>query len=223
MSFAALRNLGDCLVSEGVDRPALIEIGDEIGPRHYTYDALNAQANAVARGLAKCGLARGDRIAILAANRAEFVTTYFGIMRAGLVCVPINFKLGRPIIEAILRDSRSRLVFCDGERREACIPEIPAVDFDGRQGGFSGFVDPGHFESCLPGCDELALLLYTSGSKGQPKGVKLTHAGMLWAAGVRTGGGDGRPRARALIVAPLYHMNGLTNTTLQCLVRGSFV
>jgi long-chain acyl-CoA synthetase len=223
VSFDALRNLGDCLAATGDDWPALIEVGETSKPRKFTYNELNGQANAVARGLLKRGLSRGDRVAILAANRAEFVTAYFGIMRAGLVCVPINFRLPKRTIEGILRDSGCKLVFCDGERRDASINELPVVDFDASDVGFGGLLDLGDFDSYVPKPDDLALLLYTSGSKGHPKGVKLTHGGMLWAAGRRTGGGTRRPGVRSLIVAPLYHMNGLTNTTLQCLVRGSFV
>ena len=92
---------------------------------------LDAMANGVARALAKRGLARGDRVAILSANRAEYLAAYFGIMRAGFVAVPVNFKFPRETIHFIIRDSGAKLVFCDPPRRGIARPSLPVVVFGG--------------------------------------------------------------------------------------------
>src|SRR5262245_15525786 len=72
------------------DRPAIVELRDPARPRPVTFRELNAECDAVARGLKRAGLAPGDRIAILSLNRVEFVTTFLGAMRAGVVPVPVN-------------------------------------------------------------------------------------------------------------------------------------
>jgi acyl-CoA synthetase (AMP-forming)/AMP-acid ligase II len=92
-------NLGD-LIRRDLDpaKPALIDLGGETGPREFTYGQLDAMANAVARGLVKRGYQRGDRIGILSANRVENLAAYYGIMRAGLVAVPVNFRFPRAMI-----------------------------------------------------------------------------------------------------------------------------
>ena len=108
---------------------ALVDLGDERAPREFSFAALDAMANGVARALAKRGLGRGDRVAILAANRAEYLASVYGIMRAGFVAVPVNFKFPRATIEFILADCGARLVLCDGPRRADCPAGLPVVVF----------------------------------------------------------------------------------------------
>ena len=105
---------------------ALIDCLDWSGPREYTHGEIDRLADACARGLAGRGLRRGESVAILSANRAEFLIAYFGIMRAGLVAVPVNYKFPRDTIDFVLRDSGTRLVLCDRERRRA-VPDARAV------------------------------------------------------------------------------------------------
>jgi long-chain acyl-CoA synthetase len=222
--MANFQNLGDLI---GRDRDlakiAIIDLGGEVGPREISYARLDAMANGVARALLARGLARGDRVAVLSANRAEYLAAYYGIMRAGLVAVPINFKFPRRTIHFIIRDCGAKLVFCDAARRADCPDALAPVCFGGDGAdGFERFLDHGPFDAIVPHADEPAMLLYTSGSTGIPKGVVLSHRGHIWVVETRLGTED-LSRHRYLIAAPLYHMNALALSKLACAAHATIV
>jgi acyl-CoA synthetase (AMP-forming)/AMP-acid ligase II len=206
MAEVAPTNLGAAFPHGGArEAPALIDLGGESGPRTYSFRDLAAAIDGVARGLAARGLGAGERVAIVSANRAEYLISYLAIMRAGLVAVPTNFKLPAETLHYVLRDSDARLVLCDEPRAALCPSDIPKVRFGP---AFDALMDPGPFAAVQPPVGAPAMFLYTSGSTGRPKGVVLSHQSHLWALLAR------RRRAiagqhRTLVAAPLYHMNGL--------------
>jgi long-chain acyl-CoA synthetase len=216
-------NLGD-LVRRDRDqsRLAIIDVGGD-GERCFTYAELDAMARGVARALSARGLARGDRIAILSTNRAEFIAAYYGIMRTGLVAVPVNYRFPGETIDFIARDAGVRLIFCDAARRAQCPSGLPVVCFgaDGAE-SFDGFVDPGPFDALPARPDEPAMFLYTSGSTGIPKGVVLSHQSHIWVVETRLEGQDLSPH-RFLVAAPLYHMNALALAMLACAAHATIV
>src|SRR5712691_5057703 len=125
-------NLGDLIERDrDPDKIAIIDLGGENPPREFTYRRLDEMAHAVARAVWARGFVRGDRVAIISANRAEYVATLFGIMRAGLVAVPVNFKFPRKTIDFIISDSGAKLVFCDPERCPDAPPTLPLIEFGG--------------------------------------------------------------------------------------------
>ncbi|MBM3224642.1 MAG: long-chain fatty acid--CoA ligase, partial [Candidatus Tectomicrobia bacterium] len=203
-------NLGDLIDrSRDLAKPALLDLGGEQPPRTVTYGAFDDLANSVARGLMQRGLAHGDHVALLSANRTEFLAAYCGILRAGGIAVPVNWKFPRATIAYVLQDSDARLVFCDTPRRQDVPASLPTVEFGSEAAdGFHAFLAPGPCATVRPQPDAPAMLLYTSGSTGRPKGVILSHASHLWVAQTRAAGKDWSTQ-RLLVAAPLYHMNAL--------------
>lgn len=199
-------NQGDA-ISRDVppDALALIDDGGNGTVRRYTYGDILRLSGVIARGLLKRGLSRGDRVAILSANRAEFLLTFLGTMQAGLVSVPVNYKLPAETVGYIVGDCDARLVIGDDTRLPLAPDSVPKISFDR---DFSALLDEGPFTPLAMRPEEPAMFLYTSGSTGRPKGVVLSHYSHLWAISQRVR----RPvpiGQRSLVAAPLYHMNGL--------------
>jgi acyl-CoA synthetase (AMP-forming)/AMP-acid ligase II len=200
-------NLGD-LIDPSADpgRIALIGVDSDLHESPCTYAQLDALAEGVAQALRERGHAPGERVALLSANSVRYVATVMGIMRAGLVAVPVNFKFPASTIAYVLEDSGAKLVLFDEARRAGLPAGLEAIAMDGQ--AFLDFLRPGKQEPYKPGAEDLALMLYTSGSTGRPKGVRLSHASHLWTVQARR---KATPLddERALIAAPLYHMNAL--------------
>lgn len=212
-----LRNLGDILRLPALGaRLAYIDLRRSHLPLEVTATELDQLIMAVARGLSRRGIRAGERVGILAENRLEFLATYLGAMRMGAVAVPVNFKLPDATIVHVFRDSEIKLAFIDSKRAAHVPCDVPVVDFDARDGAdFQAFLDPGPFETFIPADDDLAEVLYTSGSTGLPKGVPLTHRGQLAALSNYCEAFDeNRPSELTFVVAPLYHMNGLFFTSV---------
>ncbi|TDR04976.1 class I adenylate-forming enzyme family protein [Paraburkholderia silvatlantica] len=230
------RNLGD-LIGRSADPEALalIELDEALTPVPYRFGELDALAGSVAAALAGRH-ARGERIAVLAANSAHYVATVLGIMRAGLVAVPVNFRFPRALIADVIADSGARFVFCDA-KRVADLPtgltgvvfdaraQLPARELPDHVTPFSDFVAnvrATRFEPVEPLPGEAALMLYTSGSTGRPKGVVLSHESHLWVVHTRL---LSQPLAdeRMLIAAPLFHMNALALAFLALAAHATIV
>ena len=145
---AGFRNLGDLIPRDrDLSKIAIVDLGGEQGPREFSFAQIDAMANGVARALERRGLRRGDRVAILSANRAEYIAAYYGIMRSGFVAVPVNFKFPRETIHFILRDAGAKLVFCDATRAADCPDDIARVIF-----GASSLMPSSTMARSMPSC-----------------------------------------------------------------------
>jgi long-chain acyl-CoA synthetase len=220
--MAAIHNLGEVIARDTArEVPWLIELAADGNERTITYAQLHAEADAIARGLLRRGQARGTRVGLLAANSATYLIAYIGIMRAGMVAVPINFKLMRETIEHIQEDSKISLMLVDGERR-ALAGAVPALRMDDAA-EWAAFVSPGEHTSPDMRDEEFATILYTSGSTGQPKGVPLTHGSYVWGIDLLVATGPPMRAKRVLVAAPFFHMNGLLISLLTSVAGGTVV
>jgi acyl-CoA synthetase (AMP-forming)/AMP-acid ligase II len=215
-------NLGLLLAAHAQsDRTAIVDLYDPAQPREISYRELDALCDAVARGLARAGLAAGDRIGILSLNRVEFVATLLGTMRAGIVPVPVNIKLTADTIAFILKDAGASIVFTEPALRKLCPAGMRTVVFGADdEDGFQHFSDPGPYAAFEPLPDSIAVQPYTSGSTGRPKGVLLTHYGQNWSRRVLAWSRRTTSNDVILVAAPLYHKNAL-NAIKQGLTVGA--
>ncbi|WP_294912574.1 class I adenylate-forming enzyme family protein [Tatumella sp. UBA2305] len=213
--MSIISNLGDLIdLSKGGDVPAFITPEDENHQSEITFRQLTCRADAVGRGLLSQGIVSGQRVAIIGRNSIDFIVSLLGILRCGAVAVPVNYKFPVETIDKILTDSDAKILLGDRDQLERTAYPLPRIYFnDQTEQGIEQFLEPGELPVWQPEADSLALLLYTSGSTGMPKGVRLTHASHLWVLETRLQNRE-LEGERILIAAPLYHMNALALSLL---------
>ena len=153
--------------------------------RHWTYADVSAAVDAAGRGLLELGLSAGDRVVIATRDRPEFVITFWGAIKAGLVAVPIPQGLSTSDVHFILSDSMARVVVCDASSAKEVVPAAAkaaaeCLVVDGPAGATSRpWADVCSFDGTLTAAstspDDIALWLYTSGTTGLPKAVMHRH------------------------------------------------
>ncbi len=181
-------NLGSILSGSASERPEKVAI--RLGERAITYRELDRAARGVARSLRDRGLEPGDRVALMVPNLPEFTIAYFGILYAGCTVVPLNVLLSAPEVTYHLKDSGARLLVAhslfDGPATEgANAADVPIVSADGGAGDEARPSIP-EMATAEPldtvfatSPSDTAVILYTSGTTGKPKGAELTHSNLF--------------------------------------------
>jgi long-chain acyl-CoA synthetase len=196
-------NLGSILpLNCDLDKIAVIDLSKESSS--YSFKDIDQKSNAVARGLLLKNIKPGDKVAIFSDNSINLISTFFGSMRAGIIPVLVNTKLTEFQVEKILTETKSKILFTDQQKKF----NFETINFNSE---FEKFLDYGNFKSYEPTDTDIAFIIYTSGSSGDPKSAVITHRGHLWAI-KRNISYDSKwsHKSISLISAPLYHTNGLT-------------
>ncbi len=192
------------------------------GPRSLTWRDLDARIDRVAAALAAAGLETGDRVAVLAGNRPEFLELYFGSARAGAIVVPVNYRLTPRELADVLRHADPALFVVDdahveqARAVEALLPDLRRRWLIGA-GALAG---AGDYEALLAAADgsprvspasehDTFAIFFTSGTTGLPKGAMVSHANLEANAWNQFLADGSRADDINLIGTPLYHMGAV--------------
>ncbi|HZZ15363.1 MAG TPA: AMP-binding protein, partial [Candidatus Sulfotelmatobacter sp.] len=206
-----------------------------------TYAELRGTAESVGRWIKENGFGHGSRLAILADNHPRWVAAYLGIVAAGCTVVPFDTALHADQLAKLLKDSGASILFCDAKHaqvsREAIselnvglvlmdperadqklstekwLGDLPAIFAGGSES----------FQPVASSADDIASLLYTSGTTADPKGVMLTHANFLGEVEAVFNWIDLGPTDALLGVLPMFHVLAQMANLLLPLVKGSRV
>jgi long-chain acyl-CoA synthetase len=209
-------NLASILQGSAEARPDHVAV--RCGERALRYAELDRAARGVATALRERGIAPGESVAILVPNLPEFSIAYFGILYAGCTVVPLNVLLSAPEVEYHLKDSRARLLvahplFGDPARAGAAAAGVDLVWAAGEGAGtLAELAAAEPWASPHPTlATDTAVILYTSGTTGKPKGAELTHSNLLINCSVVVPKlAPPGPDEVALGVLPLFHSFGQT-------------
>ncbi|HEY6035810.1 MAG TPA: fatty acyl-CoA synthetase [Kofleriaceae bacterium] len=203
--------IGDILTRTARRVPEAMALA--FGDRTWTYRELDEASTRVAHGLHALGLVKGDRVAAFGKNSDAYVLLWLGVQKAGLVHVPINFALAGRELAYLVRQSGARAVFADRALRpavEACGVPVEIVgslrDGEGERDvlAMARRGDARPLEVVIAD-DDIAQLLYTSGTTSDPKGAILTHRALIHHYASAAMALDMRATDRQLHALPLYH------------------
>jgi len=211
-------------------KPALIDIDSG---RTVSYRQLNERADRAANLLSReFGVGRGDRVAVLGANRLEQLDVYFAVAKLGAVLVPVNWRLAADEVAFVLGDA-DPTVLLFGEDVRPTVDRVqqqgwagPSMAFDGADGGYASLLEASASSPVATedvGPDTPVMLLYTSGTTGRPKGAVLTHGTITFNAINTATGWDLRGDDVTITHTPLFHTGGWNVLTLPLLHRGATV
>jgi long-chain acyl-CoA synthetase len=195
------------------------------GERRLSWREVVLQSAGIAAGLRQLGLRQGDRIALLLGNRIEFVLATFAAARLGAVTVLLSTRQQKPEIAHVLTDCGAVLLIHEAALADRLpdprdVPELKhriAVDDSG--GAFSDLADHAPLQDLAEiGEEDTAMILYTSGTTGRPKGAMLAHCNIIHSAMVYQACMELTAADRSIAAVPLAHVTGVV-ANIMCMAR----
>jgi fatty-acyl-CoA synthase len=196
-----------------------------------TYEELNERVTRLAHALHALGVARGDSVAYLGPNHPAFLETLFATGTLGAIFVPLNARLAAPELVFVLSDSQSSVLVHAPEQAEvvaAVFDEVAlkhVIAVAGPSSGAHSYAELLAAASTSPidetvSPDDTAMIMYTSGTTGRPKGAMLSHANATWNAVNVIIDVDVASNEVSLVSAPLFHTAALNMLCLPTLMKG---
>jgi long-chain acyl-CoA synthetase len=225
---ATLAAMFSDLVDRFGERPAIVD------DRTMTYRELEGIAKSIAFALTGLGITPGDRVAIFLGNCWEFLACTIACNLCGAIVVPVGTRQRQAEMEFLLNDCDAKVLIFEAEFAEA-VPTRAAIEtlahmfvVRGEVSGarpFSALLSAPRQSQPLPTMSEedTAIILYTSGTTGRPKGAELTHLGIVHSSLAFARSLGLTEHDRGLVAVPLTHVTGLVGVALSTMIAGGCV
>src|SRR5215216_7462048 len=221
-----LRSLVDALSEHG-DQPAVLALHKESIER-WSYAELADHVRLLARGLSETGVEHGNHVALLAANRPEWIAACLAVIRAGGVVVPLDVQLGDEELSYALADSGAEFIFTTTDQTDrlerldiGAEPRLILLDAEEQdEWGWRRLLSDGDFEVAESGPDDSATLFYTSGTTGTTKGVPVSHGNLAFQISALLEADLVTEDDRVLLPLPLHHVYPFVMGMLALLAMG---
>jgi acyl-CoA synthetase (AMP-forming)/AMP-acid ligase II len=215
------------VVAQFPERPAVIE------RRRLNYRELHVEVAKIAAGLAHFGFRKGVRIALLLSNRWEYLAIVLACARLGVIAVPLSTRLQQPELAFLLNDCEAKGIVFDDELARL-IPErstVPSVEhmisMEGTVCDARSFADLlADYRQPQPvtmNDEDTAIILYTSGTTGRPKGALLSHLGIVHSSLTFARCLGLTHEDKAIVAVPMSHVTGLVGVSLATLCVGGAI
>jgi len=187
--------------------------------KEFLYSDLDCESGKIAHHLTQLGLTKGDRVILQVEKSPQNLFWYFACLRAGLIYLPLNTGYKEKEVEYFVNDAKPALVLCDPDKHALFMSILDKTDINcqvhslDKQGVYSHNKDilssDGEFADIECDRDDIAVILYTSGTTGKPKGAMITHGNLISNSKVLAQTWQWQQQDVLLHSLPIFHVHGL--------------
>ncbi|MFC1915170.1 class I adenylate-forming enzyme family protein [Chloroflexota bacterium] len=206
-----------------------------LGERRISYAELDEASNKVANALKEMGVRKGDRVAMLSPNRPEFITVYFGVIKAGGIAVPLDVAYKVEELASLFGSCQPKILVAESTLLEPIVSIISrfdsiehVIDLDsGYESQFHSYreimdVSSSRHVEVVLNPEDIGTVSYTGGPTSNPRGAALSHRSLVSETMMSADGFQQTDRDISVLFAlPMYHMFGLASVLLTSVYKGS--